>query len=69
MRVPEIIKDGLTGFVVPPANDELLADRITELLHSEEMCIEMGNAGHEHYMKNYTWEIVTAKMLSAINSL
>lgn len=65
--MPEIIKDGITGFVVPTANEIILADRILQVLKSEEMCIEMGNAGYDHYRTNYTWDIVTSKILSAIN--
>ena len=42
--MPEVIKNGVTGFVVPPADEESLADRIIQLLSSEEMCVEMGDA-------------------------
>ena len=67
--MPEIIRDGITGFVVPSADETILADRILQFLKSEEMCIEMGNAGYEHYINNYTWDIVISKIISAINSI
>ena len=66
--MPEIIQDGETGFVVPPNDSEKLADRLIELLKSEELCKTMGEAGYKRYQENYTWEIVASKMLAAIDN-
>jgi glycosyltransferase involved in cell wall biosynthesis len=67
--MPEIIRHNSTGFVVPPKDDKTLSKYIIDLLKSETQCKEMGNAGYEHYKRNYTWEIVTNKIINHIDSL
>jgi len=67
--MPEIIREGITGFVVPPGESEPLANRLIELLRSETLCQQMGEAGYQHYRENYTWEIVTQKIIQNINSI
>lgn len=42
---PEIVVDGVTGYVVNPFNIELLAEKITKLLSDEQKAREMGLAG------------------------
>lgn len=64
--MPEIIQDGVTGYVVPPHDVDTLAARLIEILSSEEQCKEMGEAGFKHYKENYTWDIVTKKILDTI---
>lgn len=41
----EAIREGLTGFVVPPRNPETMAKRIMELLSDSSRAIAMGEAG------------------------
>jgi glycosyltransferase involved in cell wall biosynthesis len=53
---PEIIEDGITGFLVEPNNPELLADKIEKLLMNNEYAKEMGQRGGERYEKYYTLE-------------
>ncbi len=45
--VPEIISDGENGFLVPPHNSEMLAERIRELLVDPEKRIRMGLKGRQ----------------------
>ena len=45
--IPEIVQDGLTGFLVPPRNPETLADKILLLLRYPEMAAELGRAGRK----------------------
>jgi len=56
--IPEIIADGETGFIVPPANDEALAERLIQLLKDPELRRRMGNAGRARQERLYTWEKV-----------
>ena len=51
---PEIIEDGITGFLVEPGNPEQLADRIELLLMNKKFAMEMGQHGRERYEKCYT---------------
>jgi glycosyltransferase involved in cell wall biosynthesis len=43
--VHEVVEDGVTGFVVPPASPEMLAARIVELLENHALSVAMGAAG------------------------
>jgi len=43
--VPEIVKDGETGFLVPPKNSKAIADAIIALLADEDLRKRMGKAG------------------------
>lgn len=40
--IPEMVQDGVTGFLVPPGNPETLADRLSWLLTHPEKAAEMG---------------------------
>jgi len=53
--IPEIIIDGRTGILVPPWDEEALANAIAELLENEKKASKIGNLGAE-YTKKFTWE-------------
>ena len=42
---PEIVRDGETGFLVPPGAPAALARRILELLDDAPLCSRMGASG------------------------
>ena len=46
--IPEQIVDGQTGWLVPPADERALADRLAELLASGDRARAMGQAGRLH---------------------
>jgi len=58
----EIVEDGVTGLLVPPASPADLASAITRLLLDEPLRVSMGKAGRERFAQNYT----LARMTSAI---
>lgn len=43
--IPELVKDGETGILVPPKDPEALAKGILELLEDREKAKRMGKAG------------------------
>lgn len=55
----EIIRDGVTGFVVPPGNPEALAGAVVRLLKSGER-EAMGLAGREHVRERFSIERLCA---------
>jgi len=45
--IPEIVVDGVTGFLVPPSDADALADRVIRLLHDEQLRDEFGLRGRK----------------------
>lgn len=45
--LPEIIQEGVTGFLVPRRRFDMLAEKVRLLLTDEAMAIKMGHAGRE----------------------
>lgn len=45
--IPEVIKDGVTGYLVPPKDPEALAERILLLLHHPQVAADLGRSGRK----------------------
>ncbi len=58
----EIIEDGVTGVLVPPADADALAQALRRLLADPELCHRMGQAGRERVLKNFTWRRTAERM-------
>jgi glycosyltransferase involved in cell wall biosynthesis len=56
--MPEIIKDGINGFIVPVKDFESLASRIVQLLANKELRERLGYTGRQMVEQQYTKEIV-----------
>jgi glycosyltransferase involved in cell wall biosynthesis len=52
---PEVVADGLTGILVPPADPDALAEAIRTLLEDPELCRRMGEAGRRRVARRFTW--------------
>ena len=53
--VPDVVKDGENGLLVPPGDSEALADAIIYLLENENLRREMGNNGRKK-VEDYSWK-------------
>jgi len=51
----EVTVAGKTGFVIQKENAKAAADAILKLVADEDLRVEMGKAGREHVLENYTW--------------
>ncbi len=61
----EIIEDGVTGILVPPADSQALSEALKTLLSDPDLCRRMGQAGRERVLKNFTWRRTAEKMSQA----
>lgn len=52
--VPSLVSEGKTGFIVPIKDSDQLADKIELLCKNEALAAQMGNAGREIYLGNYS---------------
>lgn len=67
--LPEVVRDGETGIVVPPNDSRALADAIDRLLENPGLADRMGRAGRERVLSMFTWDRVAARCLDAYTSL
>lgn len=64
--MPEIIEDGVSGFLVRPNDVQSLSQRIIDLLADEQMCRDFGAAGFRKYETGFTWSAVASRILGAV---
>lgn len=67
--VGEVIKDGVNGFLVPPGNPAVLAERIVTLLEDRQQAEKMGKAGKEMVERDFTVERMCERMLALYRDL
>lgn len=53
---PDVVKDGVTGFLVQHGDVEALANRLKQLLRDRELRRRMGTAGRRRVEEHYTFE-------------
>ncbi|MBI3546670.1 MAG: HAD-IIIA family hydrolase [Gammaproteobacteria bacterium] len=63
--LPYTIRDGQTGFLVPPKNPAALADKMAELYANPASLQAMAARGVRHVRERFTWRIV-AQQLEAL---
>jgi alpha-maltose-1-phosphate synthase len=63
--VPEIIRDGETGFLVPPGDVGALRERLNYLLGDPRLAARMGTNAREEVLTRYTWRHVAERCLEA----
>ena len=61
--LPEVVNDGRSGFLVPPANPRQLAAKITTLLDSPSLAKRMGEYGKMLSKNRYDWQPIAEKIL------
>lgn len=52
--IPDIIENGVTGFIIPRKQAAPLADKLELLLANETLCRQMGMAGRQKYEHEFT---------------
>lgn len=62
--LPEVVEDGVTGFVVPPNDPAALAERLCWLRDHSARASEMGAAGRRCVLEHFTWPAVVSRCLA-----
>ncbi len=63
--LPEIVEDGVTGFLVPPNNPEAIREKLQFLYANPAVADEMGRNGREKVLQKFTWELTAQRCLEA----
>ena len=61
--IPEIVDDGITGFIVPPRNPDALADAIVKLLKDEKLRMQMGENAYKKLKRDLSWDKIAEKTI------
>jgi alpha-maltose-1-phosphate synthase len=67
--IPEVVDGGVTGLLVPPDDPASLADALNLLLRDPDDAKEMGEAGRERAVAEFSWESVATQTVSLYASL
>lgn len=52
--IPEVIDNGITGYIVEKKNPQALADKIEILINNPDLCKSMGKAGKKKFLAEFT---------------
>lgn len=55
--IPEVIRDNVDGFIVPPEDSRALALAISKIVMDKELAARMGQAGAAKVAEQFTWDI------------
>jgi L-malate glycosyltransferase len=66
---PEVVAEGVTGYLVPPNDPEAMASRILELIRNPVTRRQMGAAGRRRMLQEFTTEIMVSKVTAAYDHL
>ena len=64
--VSDMVIDGKTGILVPPADPDALCRAIKRVLGSKALAKRLGENGYEHVKNNFEEKVVTEKFVTAI---
>jgi len=67
--IPDIIEDGVTGFLVPQRNAELLADKLEVLIRNPLLREKMGRMGRKKYEEQFTLEHFEKNLIAILQKL
>jgi glycosyltransferase involved in cell wall biosynthesis len=55
--IPEVIRENVDGFIVPPEDSRALAVAISKIVMDRELAARMGQAGAAKVAEQFTWDI------------
>lgn len=67
--MPESIRNGKNGYVVPPKDPEALAEKIITLLSNQELMKKMGEEAHRCVKEDFKWDTVVGDMDLYLNAI
>jgi phosphatidylinositol alpha-1,6-mannosyltransferase len=67
--IPDIVKDGVTGLLVPHGDAERLAEALESLLDNPTRAREMGALGRERVRKEYTFEEFQSRLVKIMDDV
>ena len=63
--MPEVVDDGITGFLVEPGNPQALADATVEMIGDPNRARAMGKAGRTKVLQRYCWSKIAESLVDS----
>jgi glycosyltransferase involved in cell wall biosynthesis len=63
--LPEIVENGVSGFIVPPNDVEILHSRLKQIAENDDLRQAMGVAARERVLECFRWSSVVERCLEA----
>ena len=67
--IPDIIKDGETGILVPQKNPEAIREAVKKLVEDHELRDTLVENARNHIKNSFSWETITEKFFEIYSSL
>ncbi len=67
--LPELVQDGISGFLVPPLDHRALADRIGQLVINSELCKKMSEAARQRAQQYFSAEQMCTRVTQIYDEL
>jgi glycosyltransferase involved in cell wall biosynthesis len=61
----DVVLDGVNGLIIPPNDPEALAGAIERLYRDRDLGAQLGAAGRQRVVENFTWEHFRTRLLEA----
>jgi glycosyltransferase involved in cell wall biosynthesis len=63
--LPEVVEDGVSGYVVPPNDPDALGERLRTLRDNPDLVAQMGQAAMHRVLTRFTWDAVVDRCFAA----
>ena len=67
--IPELVEDGVTGYLVPEKNITALAGKLEHLIDNPSLRQQMGRAGRDKVLKDYNMELLCDRLVQTYQQL
>ena len=62
--IPELVKDDVSGIIIPPKDEKAISEALIKLLNNENLRNQMGKAGRQIILEKYNVEIECHKLMT-----
>jgi glycosyltransferase involved in cell wall biosynthesis len=67
--IPEVVDDGITGYIISPRNSDALADSIIRILKDNDLRKQMGENGYLKMKEELSWDSIANKTVQIYNQI
>ncbi len=65
----DVVQHGVNGIIIPPNDPDALAEAILHLYNNRDLCAQLGAAGRQRAVENFTWAHFRERLMEAYRTL